>query len=214
MYLDLLTVALKNKYDTEYRSGIHISDLTLCPRKSVFRRVEPQALTLKELNFFTSGRAIHDVIQTLCKSNENRFEIEKEIEHKGITGHVDLYDRENNIPIECKSYRTKELKEPKPFHVNQLKNYMAVLNAPKGVILYQLLMNFDNKPFVEFEVTMTDKERKATLRKLENLAENMSNALEQKNPAKAVHVMNDKDLNFQCNSCPYYQQCKEINESE
>src|SRR5207245_773434 len=143
MYLDLLMKSLKTKFDSEEREGIHVSDLTLCLRKAVFKKLNPTPITAKELNFFTSGRAIHDAIQMVANVNEEMFEIEKEIEFQGIQGHIDLYDTKANIPIECKSSRTKEIKEPKKFHIDQLKYYMAFTGADKGAILYQALMHFD-----------------------------------------------------------------------
>lgn len=93
MILEALSVALKNKYDTEFRDGIHVTDLTLCPRKSIFRKLEPKPITNKELNFFTSGRAIHSAIQSLVEQDQaGQFEIEKEVTWEGITGHIDLFD--------------------------------------------------------------------------------------------------------------------------
>lgn len=210
MYLEKLTVALKNKFDAEQRNGTHVSDITLCPRKSVFRKLQPQPLTMRELNFFTSGRAIHDAIQILAQSSEDQFEIEKEIECKGVVGHVDLYDVRHNIPIECKSMRVKYVEEPKPFHVKQLHYYMTMLNADKGVLLYQCLLNFDEHPFREFEITMSKSERKDRLDAMEFYAKNFQESLKAKNPAKAVHVFNNEELNWLCKSCPYYKQCEEM----
>ena len=209
MYLDLLTVALKNKYDTEMRNGIHVSDLILCSRKSVFRKLNPIALTMRDLNFFTSGRAIHEAIQSLAASNTTKFEIEKEIKYNGIEGHVDLYDTENNIPIECKSMRVREVLQPKPHHVEQLKDYMAILNATKGVILYQCLMNFNDKPFAEFEITMTPQEIKDQLSHMELQARLHKKALDKKDGMLAPFVINDPKLNWLCKSCPYLERCKE-----
>ena len=206
MILETLQAELKNKYDTEFRDGVHVSDLTLCPRKSIFRKLEPTPITNKELNFFTSGRAIHDAIQTLAK-RQPRYEIEKQVEYNGVVGHIDLYDTEHNIPIECKSMRTKDVKEPKPHHVSQLKFYMAMLGADTGIILYQCLMNFDDKPFVEFEVTMNEEERRIVLQMLEIQKVLYSESLAEKKPFQAVSVIDDPKLNWQCKSCQYYQKC-------
>lgn len=210
MILDVLTLALKNKYDTEFRDGVHVSDITLCPRKSMIRRLEPSPISIIELNYFTSGRAIHDAIATLAGSNPARFEIEKEIKAFGVIGHVDLYDRENNIPIECKSMRVKEVKEPKSHHVEQLKSYMAMLNSKKGVLLYQCLLNFDEKPFVEFEVEMTDEDIIITQHRLVNEASEYNKYLSAKTPMEAYGVIKNPTLNWLCNRCPYLARCQEI----
>src|SRR5437879_3812579 len=108
MYLDLLMKSLKTKFDSEEREGVHVSDLTLCLRKAIFRKLNQTSITPKELNFCTLGRAIKDAIQTLANYTnvktedaikdmkfgylniiKNKFEIEKEIEFQGISGHID-----------------------------------------------------------------------------------------------------------------------------
>lgn len=206
MYLELLQKALFEKFNGEERNGIHVSDLTLCPRKSVFRKLNPEPCTMRDLNFFTSGRAIHDSIQTLA-NHESKFEIEKEIEWEGIVGHVDLVDTANNIPIECKSARVKTMDAPKSHYVEQLKSYMAILGSKTGVILVQLLMHFDDKPFVEFVVTMTEEEIKEQKQKLLLDKEMYLVSLEKKDPMIARGVVNTPELNWLCKSCPYFTQC-------
>lgn len=207
MYLDQLTIALKNKYDTEMRDGIHVTDLTLCSRKSVFRKLQPTALTMKELNFFTSGRAIHEAIQSLA--DPDRFEIEKEVMFNGVTGHVDLYDVQNNIPIECKSMRVAKVENPKSFHVEQLKDYMTMLGASTGVILYQCLLNFDDKPFVEFEVHMTQKELDERMNDIGLRYRLHKKALDKKDAMLAPYVLKDPNMNWLCKSCPYLKKCQD-----
>lgn len=190
------------------RSGVHVSDLTLCIRKGVFRRVYPKPTTMLELNFFTSGRAIHDAIQILAKSHDHgRFEIEKPILHKNIEGHIDLYDSVNNIPIECKTYRSSKIEDPKPHHVDQLKSYLAITNSETGVLLYQLLLNFDDTPFKEFEIRANEYDRKLQLWKLEHNAEIFRNAVDKRDPKLAPSVWDDPTLSWMCKSCPYRQEC-------
>ncbi len=212
MIVELLTSKLKEHYDQDKRTGVHVSDLTLCIRKAALRKINPVATTMREVNFFTSGRAIHDAIQTLANYEKDRFEIEKEVEFEGMVGHIDLYDKINNIPIECKSTRIKEVKQPKPFHVDQLKSYMAVTGAKKGIILYQCLMHFDDKPFCEFEITMNEKERGEQLASMILRRDYYKKALDTKDPFRIEGVMDNKDLSWLCRDCEYNQKCKdEIN---
>lgn len=236
-YLDLLYSALRKHYDNEFRTGVHVSDITLCPRKAVWRRLNPQPITNKELNFFTSGSAIHHSIQLLAemvpndyetdqymkenwskikndlKKNGNRFEIEKEVMFEGIPqGHVDIYDTKNNIPIECKSARVKTVEKPKPFHVQQLKSYMAMLGADTGIVLYQCLMNFGDNPFVEFEIKMTVEERKIHMNWLKAMYSDFEKAEKAKDHKLAINIINDSNLNWLCkdrdgNTCPLYDEC-------
>lgn len=224
MILNELTGTLKNHYDTVLRDGIHVSDLTLCMRKMVFRKLKPVPTTMKELNFFTSGRAIHDAIQTLAQYNP-KYQIEKEVEHRFIrnieegskvdpnlrvTGHIDLYDSENNIPVECKSSRANQQKGIKSFHLKQLEIYMAMVNSEKGLMLYQNLMHFGDTPFQEYEVEGTKDKNQTTLKWVEEKAELYANALEQEDPELADDVMNNSDMNWLCKDCVYKKECTEM----
>jgi len=225
-YLEVLTEALRDKFDNETRTGVHVSDLTLCPRKAVFRKLSPTPCTMRDLNFFTSGRAIHDSIQQLAnyaseKMNEsiqkmkfgehnvisNRFDIEQAVEWEGIVGHIDLLDTTNNIPIECKSARMKEMDVPKAHYVSQLKAYMAILGSKTGTILVQLLLHFDDKPFREFEITMTEEEINTEKQKLILDKEFYLEALEKKDPMIARGVVDNKEMDWLCKSCPHLEKC-------
>lgn len=212
MYLDLLLKSLYEKFNSD-RPGLHVSDLTLCPRKSVWRKLEPELCTTRELNFYSSGRAIHDAIQTLAnhdkikESHVQRFAIEREVEFEGIVGHIDLVDTANNIPIECKSARVKTMDSPKSHYVEQLKAYMSILGSKTGVILVQLLMHFDDKPFVEFEVTMDDQEMAETKQKLLLDKDLYIEALEKKDPMIARGVTKNENMLWLCKGCPHYADC-------
>lgn len=214
MIIELLTSRLKEHFDKDSREGVHVSDLTLCIRKAAFKKFEPTPSTMRDVNFFTSGRAIHDAIQTLAQYEKDRFEIEKPIEYEGIVGHIDLYDKINNIPIECKSSRVKTVSKPKSFHVDQLKCYMAITGADIGIILYQCLIHFDDTPFVEFEIKMTKEEREQQLMNMSVRRDYFKHALFTKDPLSINGVLDNPDLNWMCvtregvANCPYYQKCK------
>lgn len=240
-----LKSALYIKYNKE-RKGIHVSDVVLCPRESCFRRLNPQTINDKEINFFTSGASIHVSIQTLAEilhdlDGESKYEIEKEVEFipiqnkftRGIVeehlnskakyfkiqAHIDLYNKKKNIPIEAKSSRTARLgkydratktyseEKAKPHHIDQLKTYMALVDADKGYILYQFLMNFETFPFTVFEVTTTKEERIEILQNLVKDSLNLLTGIETKNPGIVKHIADDKDRNWKCNSCKYVSDC-------
>jgi len=213
-YIEVLTSALRDKFDNDTRTGVHVSDLTMCPRKAVWRKLNPEPCTMRDLNFFTSGRSIHDTIQTLANHDSKKFEIEKSVEWEGISGHIDLVDTENNIPIECKSARMKEMNVVKPHYVEQLKAYMAILGSKTGTILVQLLMHFDDKPFVEFEVTMDDSEIAETKQKLLLKKELYLEALSKKDPMIASGIVNDSSLNWLCKSCNHFAECLKAEEKD
>lgn len=219
------------------REGIHVSDINLCARETVFRRLNPEQLTDRDLNVFTSGRAIHDAIQTLAEYYKE-YTIEKEINFnplenkwtKDIDGadlitikaHIDIYDSVNNIPIEAKTVRKKSLgtydkstkrysdDKPKPFNVEQLQMYMALTDSDIGYLVYQLLLNFDDNPFVIFEVKMSKNERVAMLRDMVYKGVNLHKGIEEKNPALTSHIADDINKNWKCNYCKYFDDCYDM----
>ena len=209
---DLLT-ELTNALFAEYskpRDGIHISDMLLCPRKTVFQKLQPIPLKMKELNFFTSGRAIHEALQRLALAYPNKYDIEKEVTYHGCTGHVDIYDRVSNIPVEAKSMRKAKVDRPKDFHVEQIKSYMAILGADNGFILYQLLLHFDETPFVVFPITMTARQREIQLQYIDSDIERFKASINNGDPSLSRHIANDARYNWLCNDCKYYSQCESM----
>ena len=214
MYLESFMKSLKGKYEAENRGGIHISDLVLCPRRSAHRRLNPQEITPKELNFYTSGSSIHEALQILAKTSDT-YELEKPIIYNGVEGHVDIYDRLLNVPIEFKSYRGKSMENPKEHHISQLKYYMAILGAKQGILIYQCLMNFEDKPFVEFIIEMDQEERIQVLKKLEEEKESYQKVLEGINGIMLVRgIYEDKTLNWLCKDCPLLEECRKEYESK
>ena len=236
-----LMVDLKSSLFTEFnreREGIHISDILICKRETVFRKLKPQALTDRDLNNFTSGRSIHDCIQTIAKFHK-KYQVEKEVVFepakneytKDIEGipkdfkimaHIDLFDTVNNIPIEAKTVRKARLgnynkftktwseEEPKSFNIDQLKYYMALTDASKGYIIYQLLMNFEDYPFKIFEITMSKGERIELLRKMVKDAIEVQKGIDSKDPSIVSHVVGNKELDWKCNYCAYLNECIEM----
>src|SRR5690348_143921 len=132
-------------WNSKPRDGWHVSDVTLCAMQKAFESIERKPVTDKQLHYYTTGRAIHEAIQSLYFSNRTRFEKEKYVEYKGIEGHVDIYDKKDNVPIEFKTYRSDSISKPMPFHETQLKYYMSMLNADNGVLIYDLLNHKGDK---------------------------------------------------------------------
>jgi CRISPR/Cas system-associated exonuclease Cas4 (RecB family) len=208
--LPVLYKALYHEYQ-DNRGGIHVSDIVLCPRKRAFRDVQPRAITPLELNFFTSGKAIHAALQSLVAKYPDQYEIEYPLNYNGIESHIDIYDKKNNIPIEAKSMRKASVEQPKEHHVKQLKAYMAITDAEKGIILYQLLLHFKDRPFAEFVHTMTADQRQKERDWLNLEYHYLKLALASRKPELARHVMYDAAYNWQCANCPYLQKCQDIN---
>jgi RecB family exonuclease len=209
MILEELYTSLYEEYN-KVRDGIHVSDITLCPREACFRRLDPKPLTNTDLNFFTSGKAIHEALQSLIKKYPDRFELEKEVKFGDIVGHIDIFDKTNHIPIEAKSARVKTMEEPKAHYLKQLEAYMALTNADTGIILVQCLLNYEDKPFLEFEHKMTAEQRKAVLSQLQTDAIMLKVGILEQDPSLVRHINYDLTLNWKCRYCPYAKPCEEM----
>jgi CRISPR/Cas system-associated exonuclease Cas4 (RecB family) len=210
-YLSLLRKVLKDWY-SKPREGWHVTDIVMCPRRHAFTLIDPipAAPGDREVNMYSSGKSIHEAIQTLFMSNRMRFEKEKYVEYNGVQGSVDIYDKKNGKPIEFKTLRAAGITQPKSFHVEQLKYYMSILDAPLGEIIYQCLLQFEYNPFVSFEISMTAVERHNQLGKLSDEINLLQQAIKMKNPAIARGVFLDKGMNWLCKDCPYLKNCKVI----
>ncbi|MPZ05854.1 MAG: hypothetical protein GEU26_05445 [Nitrososphaeraceae archaeon] len=191
----------------------HVSDVVMCHRQRLYREIDRRPLGSKNVSIYSSGKAIHEAVQLLFRSDKRTFEIEKYVEFKDILGSVDIYDRKRNIPIEFKTSRASDIKEPKSFHVDQLKYYMSMLGAEQGYIIYQLLMHFEDTPFKTFRILMNAQERKDQRDKLVKEVNSLKRAIEARDPSLARPVNHDPSLNWLCKSCEYLADCKKIQQT-
>src|SRR5207253_663773 len=104
-------------------------------------------ITDKELNMYSSGRAVHEAVQWLFMSNPGRYEKEKYVEYNDIEGSIDIFDKKRNTPIEFITLRSSNIDKPKSFQEEQLRYYMAMQNSPVGYMMYQCLMHFGSSPW-------------------------------------------------------------------
>jgi CRISPR/Cas system-associated exonuclease Cas4 (RecB family) len=192
------------------RDGYHVSDVTLCPRQRVFQKIDPRPIGAKTVSIYAAGRAIHEAIQSLFISDKRTFEREKHIEYQDTQGSIDIYDRKRNIPLELKSSRSRKTKEPKSFHVEQLKYYISMLGANQGYILYQNLLHFGETPFQAFRITLNAQERDEQRNKLVKEVSSLKRAVIAADPSLARGVSEDPELNWLCRDCPYLIECKGI----
>lgn len=176
----------------------------------VFKEIDPLPLTDKDLNIYSSGRAVHEAVQYLLTSNPRRFEKEKYVEYKDIEGSIDIFDKKKNTPIEFKTSRSKTIDRSKSFHEEQLRYYMAMQGASTGYMVYQCLMHFESSPFRQFRVTMNEQQRVEQLEKLVKETRSLQNARKAKDPSLARHVYSDTELNWLCRECPYAKECEKI----
>jgi hypothetical protein len=225
-----LIAGLTKRY-SKRRVGVHVSTLAMCPRQDVFKERDNPALTSREINFFSAGAASGGAIQSLADDefngyyNKNNKSSNSEKKYFAeyftsiggfIQGHIDLWHKPTNTPIEFKSSRvTKEDKLPKSFHVDQLKSYMVGMDSPHGILLYQLINKFEGEPFVKFVFHMSKAEReKMALAKIEDGIA-LIKAKAYKKPELARHVRYDTgNFDWLCKDCPWRQECDDINAKE
>ena len=113
----------------------------------MFREIDRVPIDAKTVSIYSAGKATHEAVQLLYRSDKRTFEIEKYVEHEDIQGSVDIYDRRRNTPLEFKTTRASDIKEPKNFHVEQLKYYMSMLgSSPKLVSEIVLKIVNTDKP--------------------------------------------------------------------
>jgi CRISPR/Cas system-associated exonuclease Cas4 (RecB family) len=205
---------LKEAYGqlTSSNNYIAVKDLTLCPRKKVYSKIDPLPMTDEEIYNYVSGQANHDVIARLFMMYPHRFRFEMEVRYSNIKGKVDVHDRLLNNIIDIKTSKSQKiLLKPFKFHEQQVKYYMAMMDSEEGQILYQ--MNNFGKYF-PFPVYMNTEERKLQLDKLEREAVSLQKAIDASDPALARGIYNDDEMKWLCNSCSYLDKCKTIRGSE
>lgn len=81
---------------------------------------------------------------------------------------------------------------------------MAIKDCEKGIILYIM----GSSRAQQFEVVMTEEERRKQLNKLESEACRMQKAMVSEDPSIARSVYNDKEMNWLCKNCPYKEKCR------
>ena len=231
-FMEDLRHGLKKKFGRS-REGIHMSDL--CFRQIVFRDLNPNMeMSFTDVNNFTSGAAIGAALEATVNENKENYSTEQftNMSHF-INGHIDVYNKKNNLPVEFKTYRSGSTdKLPKWHQMDQLMSYMAGQNAEYGILLYQLLLKFDDGefavekpivsikngllmmefgPFVAFVKHMTPEERIAHITHKTEVGLQAVRARALGQPALAPHVMYDPNLKWLCQKCPFKKPCQEIN---
>jgi hypothetical protein len=91
-YIGMMREAMETWYSRP-STGWHVTDVVLCPRQRIFKEIDPLPITDKDLSLYSSGRAVHEAVQSLFMSNPRRFEKEKYVDYKNIEGSIDIFDK-------------------------------------------------------------------------------------------------------------------------
>lgn len=134
-YIPIIPILIESLEETynKPRAGYHVSDIVICPRASVFSKIDPVPLGMRELNFFTSGRAVHEAYQELFTMFPGRFQ-EREVWVSRKTKIILQLD-ENDLalkkhPEEFKSFLSNRGIDMDTDIVAHIDLYDAVNNQP------------------------------------------------------------------------------------
>ncbi len=133
------------KYREKERNGyIHVTRLVLCPLRKVYEDKYPEVTKHLILDpILNIGSILHEGLQKLLKEWYSNVLIEYEVikefkvneEKFKIIGTLDAYLPDQKIVIEIKTARS-DLGIPHEHHVKQLKIYMNLVDASRGVLIY------------------------------------------------------------------------------
>ncbi len=115
---------------------IHVSEVSGCLRKAYYART--RAITISPSNALKLlGNSIHRAIQSVLekKGYTTEYQVSVKFGDIRLVGTIDVYDLENNIPLEIKT-TSKPPEEPYPNHVMQLQTYINLLRADYGYLIY------------------------------------------------------------------------------
>lgn len=217
---------------SKVRPDIHMSRLSLCLRAECFDAQAGKVnVNERKIKYFLNGQFQHENLQSILGED---FETEKEIKFNGVVGHVDIYIKSLNIPIEVKTTESAIVcNNYKEHNAEQLRDYMAVLGSPYGIIFYIIMGQFNVSTFFpQYYIEMTDDERKKRLTSLIDRAANLQKGIILGRPENVWHsaynenffswrkiterepdgklVKVSRKINWLCDSCDHKKECYEM----
>lgn len=220
----------------------HNSDMIGCLRQQGYQHVKGwREFTDTTLMYFLFGEIMDTNIKTLASwvndgKNETVENFKKYLGPEyavkelqiwnGIAFRPDALHRKTNVVVEVKTARSYKVRYgPRQHQVDQLKNYMAVFNAPYGIMFYIIATEFED-PFVQHYVYWDDENEKRRLQdKLLSDKQLLQTAIEKGDPSilpqngaterKFKKELYDKSTrkwypikkSFLCENCQYLQEC-------
>lgn len=198
-----LLAKLQAKY-SESRTAIHVSDLILCARQSLARRLDPRPPTPQELSYYVDGAARHHALQALYGDGIAEHEVELE----GVSCHVDIYD---DRVIEYKSTRgTKAVGE---HWLRQVIYYLLATKTREGTLIVQRINYKKAKagkqtPFEVYTVSVTPLQFEHALEDFRSRRSAFLAALEAKDMKLAPIWRGEGD--WLCRGCRFKEPCDRI----
>lgn len=189
---------------SKLREGVHVSDLVLCPRQSLFRRFDPKPPTSEELSFYIDGAARHRALQALYGDGIAEHEVELE----GVSCHVDIYD---DRVIEYKS--TRGAKAVSEHWLRQVIYYLLATKTREGTLIVQRINYKKAKsgkptPFEVYTVSVTPLQFEHALEDFRSRRSAFLAALEAKDMKLAPIWRGEGD--WLCRGCRFREPCDRI----
>lgn len=213
----------------QVRQDIHVSSLIHCRRRVCAEILgEPEPLKERTFRSFLVGASIHALAQELLGEE---FECEKEVSYtfpngQKVVGHIDAFHKTTGTVVEIKttnSVQVKDIGGVYPYHLTQLRNYMSMMGSTSGILLYVIM----DTPYLsdympQYVMTMTEEERRRTLRHMEADATELWEAVDKRDLnhiqvwdiVKNSNYMTPDGSNWFCkNGCPLAKskKCEEYN---
>jgi len=173
---------------------VYVTDLVSCSHKRVMRHRFP-LLAFRFEPALVLGDLVHAGLESLLGGRDG-WEAEVEVERRYVLegdeyivkGRADLVKRRGDgsveVVVELKTARDLPEGRPHQHHVNQLRVYMELLDAPRGVLVY-----VTPERLLEFSVERGDGiDVEALLR-------------------EAVHDTARPRFDWECRYCPYRRLC-------
>jgi CRISPR/Cas system-associated exonuclease Cas4 (RecB family) len=186
------------------RTGIHVSDLTLCLRKVYYSRTSPREATPETLGYYVDGSRRDFVIKGLLGPKVDPREKD------GIWFTPDSIDEAGN-PIEIKTTRASE--GIASHYVTQLAYYMVLMVKSKGRLVIQRVgFRRSDMPFEAYDFEFEDGEMERYRQEMINKKDALKGALDERDSGRVPSVRYDSEYNWLCKTCPWNRECWEVEE--
>jgi CRISPR/Cas system-associated exonuclease Cas4 (RecB family) len=186
------------------RTGIHVSDLTLCLRKAYYSRTSPREPTPETLGYYVDGGRRDFIIKGLLGTKVTASEKD------GIWFTPDSIDEMGN-PIEIKTTRAPE--GISRHYLTQLAYYMVLLAKDKGRLVIQRVgFRRNDMPFEAYDYEFEPGEMERYRQEMHDKRDALKRALDQRDASKVPSVRHDLVYNWLCRTCSWNQECKAVDE--
>jgi CRISPR/Cas system-associated exonuclease Cas4 (RecB family) len=181
-------------YRSPELSGIHVSHLVFCLRKSYFRKINPKADTSEKTYHFLRGRSHHLFLEVLPL---HEIEVSRD-----PTAIVDM--TEDGAIYEIKS-TLSDVRSPQPHWIEQLMYYVVLSKSLKREH-YLVIFHITKPSLTVYRVSITENDVQKYTEKLWAKYNLLKKAIEQKRP----DILSRTEFKWYCKKCEYEKECNEV----